>query len=144
MCQRVLPGQARAQSLHVLYPKVSVGTGEACKATHGPSPCGWVPRAGMTLQDAMSATPSAMQRYADATNAAKATASTGNSPLLNKWRKRCKMYGNKLDEFQLIKFLAKDMDVKMRKNDPIILMVEMNTCYSSKVLISMASNKRGV
>ena len=69
---------------------------------------------------------------------------TGNSPLLNKWRKRCELYGNKLDEFQLIKFLAKDMDVKMRKNDPIILMVEMNTCYLSKVLISMASNKRGV
>ena len=82
--------------------------------------------------------------HRDAVDAAKVIASTGNSPLLNKWRKRCELYGNKVDEFRLIKFLAKDKDVKMRKNDPIILMVEMNTCYSSKVLISMASNKRGV
>ena len=99
----------------------------------------------MTLQDAMAATWRQLKGgHHDAVDAAKVIASTGNSPLLNKWRKRCELYGNKLDEFQLIKFLAKDMDVKMRKNDPIILMVEMNTCYSSKVLISMASNKRGV
>ena len=100
----------------------------------------------MTLQDAMAAARRQLSQWShrDAVDAAKVIASTGNSPLLNKWRKRCKLYGNKLDEFQLIKFLAKDLHVKMRKNDPIILMVEMNTCYSSKVLISMASNKRGV
>ena len=66
----------------------------------------------MTLQDAMSATPSAMQRYADATNAAKATASTGNSPLLNKWRNRCAKFGNNSDatidlDFRLINMFGR-------------------------------------
>ena len=99
----------------------------------------------MTLPDAMAAARRQLKGgHRDAVDAAKVIASTGNSPLLNKWRKRCELYGNKLDEFQLIKFLAKDKDVKMRKNDPIILMVEMNTCYSSKVLIAMTSNKRVV
>ena len=41
---------------------------------------------------------------------------TGNSPLLNKWWKRCAKYGNNNDEIKLINLLAKELHVKMRKN----------------------------
>ena len=74
----------------------------------------------MTLQDAMAAARRQLSQWShhDAVDAAKVIASTGNSPLLNKWLERCALYGNKVDHFQLINFLAKDLRVKMRKKRP--------------------------
>ena len=73
----------------------------------------------MTLQDAMTAARRQLKGgHRDAVDAAKVIASTGNSPLLNKWLERCALYGNKVDHFQLINFLAKDLRVKMRKKRP--------------------------
>ena len=74
--------------------------------------------------------------------AARATASTGNSRLLNTWRNRCKTYGHTTNSLTLIKLLAKDERVVMDKNDSVIVLVAMLSCYSIKVLIERA-NKPG-
>ena len=74
--------------------------------------------------------------------AARATASTGNSRLLNTWRNRCKMYGHTTNSFTLIKLLAKDKHVVMDKNDSVIVLVAMLSCYSIKVLIERANKIR--
>ena len=74
--------------------------------------------------------------------AAKATASTGNSPLLNTWRNHCKKYGHTTNSFTLIKLLAKDKRVVMDKNDSVIVLVAMLSCYSIKVLIERANKLR--
>jgi hypothetical protein len=62
-------------------------------------------------------------------------------------RKSC-IHGNNINEFALIKLLAKvvpkDQHVAMTKNDPVIVMVAMATHYSIKKLIEKASNKRGI
>ena len=74
--------------------------------------------------------------------AARATASTGNSRLLNTWRNRCEMYGHTTSSFTLIKLLAKDKRVVMDKNDSVIVLVAMLSCYSIKVLIERANKIR--
>ena len=71
--------------------------------------------------------------------AARATASTGNSRLLNTWRNRCKTYGHTTNSLTLIKLLAKDERVVMDKNDSVIVLVAMLSCYSVKVLIERAN-----
>ena len=74
--------------------------------------------------------------------AARATASTGNSRLLNTWRNRCKTYGHTTNSLTLIKLLAKDERVVMDKNDSVIVLVAMLSCYSIKVLIERANKMR--
>ena len=72
---------------------------------------------------------------------AKATASTGNFPLLNKWRKRCAKLGKNTNERKLIRSLANDQHVVVDKNDAVVVMVAVATRHSISRVIDIASNK---
>jgi hypothetical protein len=73
--------------------------------------------------------------------AARATASTGNSRLLTKWRNRCAKLGKNTNECKLIKSLAEDQHVVMDKHDAVVVMVAAATRYSISRVIDIASNK---
>jgi hypothetical protein len=104
----------------------------------------------MTLENAMAATRRQHGKKTSAGHAAshraalaaRATVSTGNSRLLKLWRYRCEMYGHTTNSLTLIKFLAKDKRVVMDKNDSVIVLVAMLSCYSIKVLIERANKLR--